>query len=51
MYNLKDTLIDLPQNSHFLTSADKNLNATILYKSISRWIEIAPWPAWNVSVA
>lgn len=51
VYNLKDTLIDLPQSSHFLTVANFSINATTLHKSISQWIEIAPWPAWNVSIA
>ncbi|XP_032684474.1 neutral and basic amino acid transport protein rBAT isoform X2 [Odontomachus brunneus] len=49
VYNLKDTLIDLPQSSHFLTAANFSINATTLHKSISQWIEIAPWPAWNVN--
>lgn len=52
VFNQKDTLIDLPQSSHFLTANASILhNATILHKTISQWIEIAPWPAWNVSVA
>ncbi|EFN88680.1 maltase 1 isoform X2 [Harpegnathos saltator] len=49
VYNQKDALIDLPQSSHFLTAASANINATMLHKSISHWIEITPWPAWNIN--
>ncbi|XP_014470018.1 PREDICTED: neutral and basic amino acid transport protein rBAT-like isoform X2 [Dinoponera quadriceps] len=49
VYNQKNPLIDLPQSSHFLTVANASINATVLHKSISHWIEIAPWPAWNVN--
>ncbi|KAH0946474.1 hypothetical protein HN011_010813 [Eciton burchellii] len=49
VYNEKKTLIDLPQSSHFLTTANANINATVLRRSISQWLHIAPWPAWNLN--
>ncbi|XP_011155525.2 maltase 1 isoform X2 [Solenopsis invicta] len=48
VYNDKMT-IDLPQSSHFLTTANVNINATDLRKSISQWLAVTPWPAWNVN--
>ncbi|XP_011640234.1 maltase 1 isoform X2 [Pogonomyrmex barbatus] len=48
VYNDKTTL-DLPQSSHFLTTANANINATDLRKSISQWLAVTPWPAWNVN--
>ncbi|XP_028048130.1 maltase 1 isoform X2 [Monomorium pharaonis] len=48
VYNEKTT-IDLPQSSHFLTTANVNLNATDLRKSISQWLSVTPWPAWNIN--
>lgn len=50
VYNEKKTVIDLPQSSHFLTTANASINATVLRKSISQWVNIAQWPAWNVSI-
>lgn len=49
VYNDK-TVIDLPQNSHFLSTANASINATDLRKSISQWLAVTPWPAWNVSI-
>ncbi|XP_011684662.1 PREDICTED: maltase 1 isoform X1 [Wasmannia auropunctata] len=48
VYNEKTT-IDLPQSSHFLTTANASINATDLRKSISQWLAVTPWPAWNVN--
>ncbi|KAL0109298.1 hypothetical protein PUN28_014411 [Cardiocondyla obscurior] len=48
VYNDKTT-IDLPQSSHFLTTANANINATDLRRSISQWLAVTPWPAWNVN--
>ncbi|KYM93520.1 PREDICTED: maltase 1-like isoform X2 [Cyphomyrmex costatus] len=48
VYNEKTT-IDLPQNSHFLTTANASINATDLRKSISQWLTVTSWPAWNVN--
>lgn len=50
VYNEKKAIIDLPQSSHFLTTANASINATVLRKSISQWLSITPWPAWNVSI-
>lgn len=50
VYNERKKVIDLPQSSHFLTTANASINATVLHKSISQWLSIAPWPAWNVSI-
>ncbi|XP_012223459.1 alpha-glucosidase [Linepithema humile] len=46
--------IDLPQSSHFLVSTDADrklmkLNATTLNTSITQWLNVAPWPAWNLN--
>jgi len=48
VYNDK-TALDLPQSSHFLTTANASINATDLRKSISQWLTVTPWPAWNVN--
>ncbi|KAG5337708.1 MAL1 Maltase, partial [Acromyrmex charruanus] len=48
VYNDKTT-IDLPQSSHFLTTANANINATDLRRSISQWLAVTSWPAWNVN--
>lgn len=48
VYNDKTT-IDLPQSSHFLSTANASINATDLRKSISQWLAVTPWPAWNVN--
>lgn len=50
VYNEKKAIIDLPQSSHFLTTANESINATVLRKSISQWLRITPWPAWDVSI-
>lgn len=49
VYNEKKAIIDLPQSSHFLTTANVSINATVLHKSISQWLNITPWPAWNLN--
>jgi len=49
VYNEKKTIIDLPQSSHFLAAI--NMNATVLNSSIIQWLNIASWPAWNVSIS
>ncbi|KAL6446859.1 hypothetical protein ACFW04_001348 [Cataglyphis niger] len=49
VYNEKKAVIDLPQSSHFLTTANASINATILRRSISHWVNIAQWPAWNLN--
>ncbi|GAB1862767.1 alpha-glucosidase [Camponotus japonicus] len=49
VYNEKKAIIDLPQSSHFLTTANENINATVLRKSISQWLRITPWPAWDLN--
>ncbi|XP_020293571.1 maltase 1-like isoform X2 [Pseudomyrmex gracilis] len=49
VYNEKKTVIDLPQSSHFLTTANASINATVLRKGITQWLPIAPWPAWNLN--
>ncbi|KYQ57725.1 Maltase 1 [Trachymyrmex zeteki] len=48
VYNDKTT-IDLPQSSHFLTTANASINATDLRRSISQWLAVTSWPAWNVN--
>ncbi|XP_011867618.1 PREDICTED: maltase 2-like [Vollenhovia emeryi] len=48
VYNDK-MIIDLPQSSHFLTTANASINATDLRKSITQWLGVTPWPAWNVN--
>lgn len=50
VYNEKKAIIDLPQSSHFLTTANASINATVLHKSISQWLNITSWPAWNVNI-
>lgn len=49
VYNEKKRLIDIPQNSLFLTTADSSINATILKHGISHWLTLTSWPAWDVS--
>ncbi|XP_029177815.1 neutral and basic amino acid transport protein rBAT isoform X2 [Nylanderia fulva] len=49
VYNEKKRVIDLPQNSHFFTTANANINATVLRNSILQWLQITPWPAWNLN--
>ncbi|XP_070166605.1 amino acid transporter heavy chain SLC3A1 [Polyergus mexicanus] len=49
VYNEKKTVIDLPQSSHFLTTANASINATVLHKSISQWVNITQWPAWDLN--
>lgn len=48
VYNEKKRLIDLPQNSQFLTTADSSINATTLQRGISHWLNFTSWPAWDV---
>ena len=50
VYNEKERLIDLPQNSQFLTTADSSVNATTLQRGFSHWLNFTSWPAWDVSV-
>lgn len=49
VYNEKKRLIDIPQNSLFLTTADSSINATTLQRGISHWLNFTSWPAWDVS--
>ena len=50
VYNEKKRLIDLPQNSQFLATADSSINATTLQRGFSHWLNFTSWPAWDVSV-
>lgn len=50
VYNEKKRLIDLPQNSQFLTTADSNIDATTLQRGFSHWLNFTSWPAWDVSL-
>lgn len=49
VYNEKKRLIDLPQNSQFLTTANSSINATVLQRGISHWLNFTSWPAWNIN--
>ncbi|EFN66907.1 Maltase 1 [Camponotus floridanus] len=49
VYNEKKAIIDLPQSSHFLTTANASINATVLRRSISQWLRITSWPAWDLN--
>lgn len=49
VYNEKKRLIDVPQNSLFLTTADSSINATTLRHGFSHWLNFTSWPAWDVS--
>ncbi|XP_017883061.1 neutral and basic amino acid transport protein rBAT isoform X2 [Ceratina calcarata] len=49
VYNEKKRLIDLPQNSQFLTTANSSINATVLQRGITHWLNFTSWPAWNVN--
>lgn len=50
VYNENKRLIDLPQNSQFLTTADSNIDATTLQRGFSHWLNFTSWPAWDVSL-
>ncbi|PBC33834.1 Neutral and basic amino acid transport protein rBAT [Apis cerana cerana] len=49
VYNEKKRLIDIPQNSLFLTTADSSINATTLQRGISHWLNFTSWPAWDIN--
>lgn len=49
VYNEKKRLIDIPQSSQFLTTANSSINATTLHKGVSQWLNLTFWPAWDVS--
>ncbi|XP_076637596.1 CD98 heavy chain [Colletes latitarsis] len=49
VYNEKMKLIDIPQNSQFLTTANSSINATTLHKAISQWLNFTSWPAWDLN--
>ncbi|CAK9822740.1 Neutral and basic amino acid transport protein rBAT [Anthophora retusa] len=49
VYNEKKRLIDVPQNSLFLTTADSSINATTLRHGFSRWLNCTSWPAWDLN--
>ncbi|KAL2718409.1 maltase A2 isoform X1 [Vespula squamosa] len=49
VYNEKKALINLPQSSQFLTTANASINATTLYKGIKQWITISSWPGWDIN--
>ncbi|XP_043512053.1 neutral and basic amino acid transport protein rBAT-like isoform X1 [Frieseomelitta varia] len=49
VYNEKKRLIDLPQNSQFLTTADSSINATTLQRGFSHWLNFTSWPAWDIN--
>ncbi|XP_076234628.1 CD98 heavy chain [Calliopsis andreniformis] len=49
LYNEKKRLIDIPQNSQFLATANASINATTLHKGVSHWLKLVPWPAWDLN--
>ncbi|KOC61981.1 Neutral and basic amino acid transport protein rBAT [Habropoda laboriosa] len=49
VYNEKKRLIDVPQNSLFLTTADSSINATTLRHGFSHWLNFTSWPAWDIN--
>ncbi|KOX71035.1 Maltase 2 [Melipona quadrifasciata] len=49
VYNEKKRLIDLPQSSQFLTTADSSINATTLQRGFSHWLNFTSWPAWDIN--
>ncbi|KAK9299701.1 hypothetical protein QLX08_007335 [Tetragonisca angustula] len=49
VYNEKKRLIDLPQNSQFLATADSSINATTLQRGFSHWLNFTSWPAWDIN--
>lgn len=49
VYNEKKRLIDLPQNSQFLTVADSSINATTLQRGFLHWLNFTSWPAWDIN--
>ncbi|XP_076657440.1 CD98 heavy chain [Halictus rubicundus] len=49
VYNEKKRLIDIPQNSQFLITANSSINATTLRKGISQWLNFTSWPAWDLN--
>lgn len=51
VYNEKERLIDIPQNSQFLTIANSSINATTLQRGISHWLNFTSWPAWDVRIS
>lgn len=51
VYNEKRTLVDLPQSSKFLESADAAVTAETLFKGVSQSIATSGgWPSWDVSI-
>ncbi|XP_076283371.1 CD98 heavy chain [Lasioglossum baleicum] len=49
VYNEKKRLIDIPQNSQFLITANSSINSTTLRKGISQWLNFTSWPAWDLN--
>ncbi|XP_031833679.1 CD98 heavy chain [Nomia melanderi] len=49
VYNEKKRLIDIPQSSQFLITANSSINSTTLHKGISHWLEFTSWPAWDLN--
>lgn len=51
VYNEDKKLIDLPQSSLFLETADEKLTAETLFKGVSQSLAASGgWPGWDVSV-
>lgn len=42
-------LIDLPQSSHFLTTAKADLSATTIHTNVSKVLAMSEWPAWDIN--
>ncbi|XP_053985103.1 neutral and basic amino acid transport protein rBAT [Hylaeus volcanicus] len=49
VYNEKKKLIDIPQSSQFLITANSSINATTLHKGFSQWLNFTSWPAWDLN--
>lgn len=51
VYNDDAQLIDLPQNSQFLSTADATIDAAALEQGVSAWINSrsVPWPGWDIN--
>lgn len=46
---IEKKVIDLPQSSQFLAAINTNQNASVLDSSVMQWLNLAPWPAWNLN--
>ncbi|KAG7200174.1 hypothetical protein KM043_000609 [Ampulex compressa] len=48
VFNEKRRLIDLPQNSQFLTTANSSIKATTLHKGVLQSLQ-SLWPGWDLN--